>query len=60
LIENGVKITLGEAFQGLGISLDNFTLDSLDVKAVNTFKRFDKFKAKYNPLGRTEMRSVSF
>jgi AMP deaminase len=28
------------------------------VKAVNTFGRFDKFKAKYNPLGRTEMRSI--
>jgi hypothetical protein len=42
------------------MKLENLTLDSLDVKAVNTFKRFDKFRAKYNPLGRSEMRSVSF
>ena len=51
LRENGREITLKEAFDGLGVSLDNFTLDNLDVKAVNTFGRFDNFKAKYNPLG---------
>eukprot|EP01116_Phalansterium_solitarium_P022127 TRINITY_DN7192_c0_g3_i2.p1 TRINITY_DN7192_c0_g3~~TRINITY_DN7192_c0_g3_i2.p1 ORF type:complete len:1500 (+),score=445.22 TRINITY_DN7192_c0_g3_i2:106-4500(+) len=60
--ENGAKIarsvTLGEVFARLKVPLENFTLDSLDVKASDTFNRYDRFRAKYNPLGCSDLRSI--
>ncbi|XP_060533389.1 AMP deaminase 2 isoform X2 [Cylas formicarius] len=66
----GRKMTLKEVFQ-VGIQEDevidlsmnltpfDLTVDMLDVHADrNTFHRFDKFNAKYNPIGESRLREV--
>ncbi|CAG9764779.1 unnamed protein product [Ceutorhynchus assimilis] len=72
-VTNGKQMTLREVFQ-VGIADDNedevvdlsmnltpfdLTVDMLDVHADrNTFHRFDKFNAKYNPIGESRLREV--
>eukprot|EP01117_Protostelium_nocturnum_P017681 TRINITY_DN7238_c0_g1_i1.p1 TRINITY_DN7238_c0_g1~~TRINITY_DN7238_c0_g1_i1.p1 ORF type:complete len:1372 (+),score=486.98 TRINITY_DN7238_c0_g1_i1:123-4238(+) len=58
LYEEGQHLTLEQVFNRLNIPFDNFTLDTLEMKAVNTFNRFDKFTSTYNPLGRSELRTI--
>ncbi|XP_041416942.1 AMP deaminase 3 isoform X2 [Xenopus laevis] len=56
---NGQKITLKELFEGLHMDPYDLTVDSLDVHAGRqTFHRFDKFNAKYNPVGASELRDL--
>ncbi|ERL92428.1 hypothetical protein D910_09742 [Dendroctonus ponderosae] len=70
-VTNGKKMTLREVFQvgiqdedevvDLSMNLTPFdlTVDMLDVHADrNTFHRFDKFNAKYNPIGESRLREV--
>ncbi|KER23876.1 hypothetical protein T265_14540, partial [Opisthorchis viverrini] len=43
----------------VGISAHDMTIDNLDVHADrNIFHRFDKFNAKYNPIGQSQLREV--
>ncbi|EJW04834.1 AMP deaminase [Edhazardia aedis USNM 41457] len=56
--EDGV-MTLGEVFNRLNIPIDNFCIDSLDTHALtDTFQRFDRFNAKYNPYGQPILRDI--
>ncbi|KAJ8934528.1 hypothetical protein NQ314_013292, partial [Rhamnusium bicolor] len=58
-ITNGVPMTLREVFQSMNLTTYDLTVDMLDVHADrNTFHRFDKFNAKYNPIGESRLREV--
>ncbi|CAK5088202.1 unnamed protein product [Meloidogyne enterolobii] len=49
-LKNGRPITMREVFEKMGVSPYDLSVDMLDVHADrNTFHRFDKFNAKYNP-----------
>ncbi|XP_032898686.1 AMP deaminase 1 [Amblyraja radiata] len=53
------KLTLKELFTKLKLNAYDLTVDSLDVHAGRqTFQRFDKFNAKYNPMGASELRDL--
>ncbi|GLV42221.1 AMP deaminase [Carabus blaptoides fortunei] len=55
----GVEMTLKEVFQSMNLTTYDLTVDMLDVHADrNTFHRFDKFNAKYNPIGESRLREV--
>ncbi|KAK7869401.1 hypothetical protein R5R35_000701 [Gryllus longicercus] len=55
----GEKMTLREVFQSMNLTSYDLTVDMLDVHADrNTFHRFDKFNAKYNPIGESRLREV--
>ncbi|XP_034251283.1 AMP deaminase 2 isoform X1 [Thrips palmi] len=52
-------MTLKEVFQSMNLTSYDLTVDMLDVHADrNTFHRFDKFNAKYNPIGESRLREV--
>lgn len=52
-------MTLKELFQSMNLTAYDLTVDMLDVHADrNTFHRFDKFNAKYNPIGESRLREV--
>ncbi|XP_035237912.1 AMP deaminase 1 isoform X2 [Anguilla anguilla] len=56
---NGKDITMKELFEKLKLHPYDLTVDSLDVHAGRqTFQRFDKFNAKYNPVGASELRDL--
>ena len=57
---NGNKeMTLKEVFESMNLTAYDLTVDMLDVHADrNTFHRFDKFNAKYNPVGESRLREV--
>jgi len=57
---NGDKeMTLNEVFESMNLTAYELTVDMLDVHADrNTFHRFDKFNAKYNPVGESRLREV--
>ncbi|XP_076015424.1 AMP deaminase 1-like isoform X2 [Genypterus blacodes] len=56
---NGKEVTMKELFQSLNLHPYDLTVDSLDVHAGRqTFQRFDKFNAKYNPVGASELRDL--
>lgn len=51
--------TLGEVFSDLGISAYDLSVDALDMHADrNLFHRFDRFNAKYNPCGMSDLRQI--
>ncbi|XP_006780231.1 AMP deaminase 3 [Neolamprologus brichardi] len=59
LEKGGQRMTLKEVFQHLNKDPYDLTVDSLDVHAGRqTFHRFDKFNAKYNPVGASELREI--
>jgi AMP deaminase len=54
-----VDMTLKQVFQSMNLTAYDITVDMLDVHADrNTFHRFDKFNAKYNPIGESRLREV--
>ncbi|KAF6212286.1 hypothetical protein GE061_012808 [Apolygus lucorum] len=58
-LKNGTKMTLKEVFQSMNLTSYDLSVDTLDVHADrNTFHRFDKFNAKYNPIGESRLREV--
>ncbi|XP_066262805.1 AMP deaminase 2 isoform X3 [Euwallacea similis] len=58
-LTNGKAMTLREVFQSMNLTPFDLTVDMLDVHADrNTFHRFDKFNAKYNPIGESRLREV--
>ncbi|KAF8777706.1 AMP deaminase 2 like protein [Argiope bruennichi] len=55
----GKKLTLQEVFDTLNLTAYDLSVDVLDVHADrNTFHRFDKFNAKYNPIGESRLREI--
>lgn len=55
----GKPLTLEGVFKTLNISSYDLSVDMLDVHADrNTFHRFDKFNAKYNPIGESRLREI--
>ncbi|XP_075706839.1 AMP deaminase 1 isoform X2 [Rhinoderma darwinii] len=53
------EFTLKQVFEKLKLHPYDLTVDSLDVHAGRqTFQRFDKFNAKYNPVGASELRDL--
>jgi AMP deaminase len=55
----GEQMTLEQVFQSMNLTPFDLTVDMLDVHADrNTFHRFDKFNAKYNPIGESRLREV--
>ncbi|XP_036366732.1 AMP deaminase 2 isoform X6 [Octopus sinensis] len=54
-----LKEVIQLVFDSLGINTYDLNVDMLDVHADrNTFHRFDKFNAKYNPIGQSELREI--
>ncbi|XP_050685853.1 AMP deaminase 2-like isoform X2 [Eriocheir sinensis] len=57
--KNGEKMSLAQVFASLNLTAYDLSVDMLDVHADrNTFHRFDKFNAKYNPVGESQLREV--
>jgi len=57
--KNKKLMTLKEVFDSLNLTAYDLSVDMLDVHADrNTFHRFDKFNAKYNPVGESRLREV--
>ncbi|XP_045600064.1 AMP deaminase 2 isoform X1 [Procambarus clarkii] len=55
----GVKMSLAQVFASMNLTAYDLSVDMLDVHADrNTFHRFDKFNAKYNPVGESRLREV--
>ncbi|XP_059815457.1 AMP deaminase 3-like, partial [Hypanus sabinus] len=55
----GQTFTLGQLFQRLDLDPDHLDIDALNVHADReTFQRFDRFNAKYNPVGASELRRL--
>lgn len=55
----GGDMTLDQVFQSLNLSAYELSVDMLDVHCDrNTFHRFDKFNAKYNPVGESRLREI--
>ncbi|XP_023649199.1 AMP deaminase 2 isoform X2 [Paramormyrops kingsleyae] len=51
--------TLSEVFESMNLTAFDLSVDTLDVHADrNTFHRFDKFNAKYNPIGESILREI--
>ena len=56
---SGKAMTLSEVFKSMNLSTYDLNVDRLDVHADrNTFHRFDKFNAKYNPIGQSLLREI--
>uniref|UniRef100_A0A8C6VNQ5 AMP deaminase n=1 Tax=Naja naja TaxID=35670 RepID=A0A8C6VNQ5_NAJNA len=58
-VEKGKEQTLKEVFETMNLTAYDLSVDTLDVHADrNTFHRFDKFNAKYNPIGESVLREI--
>ncbi|CAF0820113.1 unnamed protein product [Rotaria sp. Silwood1] len=56
---DGKMMTLQEVFDELKVTTYDLSVDLLGVHADrNTFQRFDRFNAKYNPIGQSELREI--
>ncbi|VVD04347.1 unnamed protein product [Leptidea sinapis] len=58
-MQDGVPKTLRSVFEDMRLDAYDLNVDLLDVHADrNTFHRFDKFNAKYNPVGESSLREA--
>ncbi|XP_028163641.1 AMP deaminase 2-like [Ostrinia furnacalis] len=58
-LHQGTPMTLKAVFEDMQLDAYDLNVDILDVHADrNTFHRFDKFNAKYNPVGESRLREV--
>ncbi|XP_015198143.2 AMP deaminase 2 isoform X2 [Lepisosteus oculatus] len=58
-VEKGKGQTLMEVFETMNLTAYDLSVDTLDMHADrNTFHRFDKFNAKYNPIGESILREI--
>ncbi|XP_029006006.1 AMP deaminase 2-like isoform X2 [Betta splendens] len=58
-MENGRGQTLKDVFESMNLTAFDLSVDTLDMHADrNTFHRFDKFNAKYNPIGESILREI--
>jgi AMP deaminase len=57
--KEGHELTLKRMLDDAGIDPSRLNVDTLDVMAeANIFDRFDRFNAKYNPFGNSQLRTV--
>ncbi|CAL8095240.1 unnamed protein product [Calicophoron daubneyi] len=57
--KTGKPMTLQQLIDKIGVTAYDLSIDNLDMHADrNTFHRFDKFNAKYNPIGQSQLREV--
>lgn len=57
--KEGEEQSLKDVFDDIGISAYELSIDALDMHAhQQTFQRFDKFNAKYNPVNKPQLRTV--
>lgn len=57
--KDGVEYTLKQVFDKINISVQNLCIDTLDTHAhTDSFHRFDRFNAKYNPIGQPILREI--
>ncbi|XP_065563818.1 AMP deaminase 2-like isoform X3 [Artemia franciscana] len=57
--KHGKPMTLKQVFDDLNLTPYDLTVDMLDMHCGrNTFHRFDKFNAKYNPVGESRLREI--
>lgn len=58
-LNDGKPMTLSQVFEALNVTTYDLSVDMLDMHADrNTFHRFDKFNAKYNPIGESSLREI--
>ncbi|OAF68023.1 hypothetical protein A3Q56_04241, partial [Intoshia linei] len=58
-IKDGKEINITQLFKDLELTSYNLSVDTLDVHADrHTFHRFDRFAAKYNPVGLSSLRTL--
>ncbi|XP_068996738.1 AMP deaminase 2 isoform X2 [Embiotoca jacksoni] len=58
-VERAKGQTLMEVFETMNLTAFDLSVDTLDMHADrNTFHRFDKFNAKYNPIGESILREI--
>ncbi|XP_041439800.1 AMP deaminase 2 isoform X1 [Xenopus laevis] len=58
-VEGEKEQTLRQVFENMNLTAYDLSVDTLDVHADrNTFHRFDKFNAKYNPIGESVLREI--
>ncbi|KAJ8257999.1 hypothetical protein GJAV_G00192010 [Gymnothorax javanicus] len=58
-VEEGRGQKLTEVFENMNLTAYDLSVDTLDMHADrNTFHRFDKFNAKYNPIGESILREI--
>ncbi|CAH0594496.1 unnamed protein product [Chrysodeixis includens] len=58
-LHDGIPQTLRTVFEDMQLEAYDLNVDILDVHADrNTFHRFDRFNAKYNPVGESTLREV--
>ncbi|XP_033994738.1 AMP deaminase 2-like isoform X1 [Trematomus bernacchii] len=58
-VDHGRGQTLKEVFESMNLTAFDLSVDTLDMHADrNTFHRFDKFNAKYNPIGESILREI--
>ncbi|CAG9565748.1 unnamed protein product [Danaus chrysippus] len=58
-LRDGAPMTLKAVFEEMQLDAYDLNVDILDVHADrNTFHRFDRFNAKYNPVGESRLREV--
>jgi AMP deaminase len=55
---DGKRLTLGAVFQSLNMTANDLSIDRLDMHAHNVVHRFDRFNAKYSPLGESTLREI--
>jgi len=49
---------LAQLFMSMKLTAYDLSVDTLDMHAHKTFKRFDRFNQKYNPIGQSRLRTV--
>ena len=58
IYRDGKFLNLREVFESINLSGYDLNVDTLDMRADNTFHRFDRFNLKYNPCGQSRLREV--
>ena len=59
IMRDGRALTLDEVFKSLSLTAYDLSIDALDMHAhKDSFHRFDRFNAKYNPLGESRLREI--
>ena len=59
ILRDNKALTLDKVFNSLNLTAYDLSIDALDMHAhKDSFHRFDRFNAKYNPLGETRLREI--
>ena len=59
IFRDGKYLTLKQVFESLNLTAYDLSIDTLDMHAhKDSFHRFDRFNAKYNPVGESRLREI--